>query len=270
MKKILYIILFLAIEANCQITQKLVTKDLIINLRGQSNCAGKAGGTGDVVTPSYFKPINSKVKIWSTLSQTFEVLNAGVNSNQPTTNSSIAGEYGVEIPLSYKLYNLLKSNIYIIKHGADGTVIASWGFPAQSYSSYNQIGASNLQKEYALDKLNNKTAKELCTIWIQGESDAVNVTDAGNYQVALTNFINADRAYNKNNIPFIMVMPSDAVAWWPERATVVTAMNNIAATLPNCYVINTNGLPLIDGRHYNSAGIENIAQQIYTILLTQL
>lgn len=270
MKNILYILLLFALKVNCQITQKLITKDLIINIRGQSNCAGKAGGIGDSPPPSYFVPINSKVKIWSTLSQTFEVLSAGVNSNQPTTNSTNAGEYGVETNLSYKLYNLLKSNIYVIKYGTDGTAISSWDFTLQSYNSYNQIGAANLQKEYALDKLNNKTAKELCSIWIQGESDATNTTDAGNYQTNLTAFINASRAYNKNNIPFIMVMPSDAVSWWPYRSTVVTAMNNIAATLPNCYVVNTNGLSLLDGRHYNSAGVENIAQQIYAILLNQL
>lgn len=78
-------------------------------------------------------------------------------------------------------------------------------------------------------RANNTVVNIRCAVWIQGENDSQGLTEANAYEANLTAFIAGVRAkLNKPNLPFFVVGLGGCYAG-PYKATINTAMTNVAA-----------------------------------------
>jgi hypothetical protein len=94
-------------------------------------------------------------------------------------------------------------------------------------------------------------------VWLQGEFDAQNTTDANAYEKNLTNLIKDIRAKTQvEDLPVILPM-IDVQSMWKYAATVRTADVKMTTTLKNVDTMDTKGLPT-DGIHYKAAGMVKI------------
>ncbi len=90
-------------------------------------------------------------------------------------------------------------------------------------------------------------------VWLQGEFDAQNTTDANAYEKNLTNLIKDIRAKTQvAELPVILPM-IDVQNMWKYNATVRAADVAMTKNLKNVDTMDTKGLPT-DGIHYKAAG----------------
>ena len=92
-------------------------------------------------------------------------------------------------------------------------------------------------------------------LWMQGESDASNLSWAQAYEQNLTEFIvSVRRDVNEPNMPFVIGQISEA-SIWTYGAIVRQAQYNVSQTVPLTTMIITSDLPFnSDGYHYNAEG----------------
>jgi hypothetical protein len=235
-----------------------VTRVRVILLGGQSNADGRA-----VVTdlPIAFQSPQTDVDFYYRTEATAGAL----TTLRPGLSET--SQFGPEILLGSRLANIHAhesgTRVAIIKYANGGTNLhTQWkagGDPTTigdgpEYVTFQQTvtaGRAALAAKYPMATL------ELdCMVWMQGESDAVPVTDSL-YQANLTNFIADVRATYDASLPFIIGRLSslqtnlDGAA----RNTVRAAQNAIAAIDPRTGIIYTDGFGMkSDNLHFNAAG----------------
>ena len=107
--------------------------------------------------------------------------------------------------------------------------------------------------------------------WMQGETDAGNSNAANNYEANLKELINNLRKdFNSPDMKFFTGVLRARI----ERTylnTVRTAMQNVADTESNVYLVNTDDLALNeDNLHFSSAGLEQLGERFAMICLDEL
>jgi hypothetical protein len=106
-------------------------------------------------------------------------------------------------------------------------------------------------------------------IWIQGENDATNSTDADAYQTNLTNLVAAVRAhYGNPSLAFICALLHVGGAA-PFTNTVRAAEQAVAAVTPNFYLIDIDDTPLKpDNTHWTTAACVAFGQRAAAVAAT--
>lgn len=143
--------------------------------------------------------------------------------------------------------------VALVKHAIGATHLATWmpGAPNQNYETLlaeTQRALVDIQNQGKIPELAG-------IIWMQGESDAIDVEeDALNYKSNLTQWIASFR--NDTGVPDLpMVVGRITQADIYQYATEVrNAQVEFANEDPFATWINTDDLPLLDDYHYNAQG----------------
>jgi hypothetical protein len=201
---------------------------------------------------------------------------ANLASLQPGTTANgngIAtsyGYFGPEITFGQKIAADNPNNKYlIIKYAVAGTDLnTQWNSSTPPQGSNNGYVYRNFKSAVtaALAKIGAGNTYQIDgMLWLQGEQDATNSTDAGLYQTNLTNLIADVRTNYGTKLPFIIggigFTAADA-----NRATVQQAFTNVAATVSNVRYFNDDDLNPTNNLHFTASAMQTIGQRFATNL----
>jgi hypothetical protein len=189
-----------------------------------------------------------------------------------------AGGFGPELSFGIDIHRALGSEgarIAVIKHTLGGTSLHTDWFPGgddtttgdgpvyQAFQTTVSNGLADLATLYPAASIQLEGM-----IWHQGESDAGNATDAGNYQTNLTNFIADVRATYDSGLKFGIVQLSDnQTSLNPTNlATVKAAQAAVADADPLNYLVTTDDVPMGGAStiHFGTAGNLTIGSRLAT------
>jgi hypothetical protein len=214
-------------------------------LAGQSNMVGGGGSDdGDPPIPAPYNVAQPDVRIWW--------LNKGWADLQQGFSYS-AHSFGPEVSFGYRLHHTIlpTDSIYLVKYAVGGTHLASacneWnvtinqgkgGALYQKFKSAVNAAMANLTAA-------GKSPAIAGMIWMQGESDAVNVAYAAEYAANLTDFIKRVRSdFSTPNMPFVIGRITSHYDTLPPGGAVVVraAQMTIPGKVGHASWINTDDL----------------------------
>lgn len=110
-------------------------------------------------------------------------------------------------------------------------------------------------------------------LWIQGENDSQVLAQANAYEANLTAIIEQVRErWNRPSMPFVLVRLGGAYTG-TYKATINTAMQNVAVSLDDVYIVNTDDMtvqdyygPTVSPVHYNIRGAQKLQRKIFTVI----
>ncbi len=253
-------------------------KVIVYLVGGQSNADGY-GVTGDL--PSELQAPQPDIDFYHG--------NGGGNSPlqannwirlQPGSGSmgGNAGGFGPELNFGIGIHEALGSEgarIAVIKHTLGGSSLHTDWFPGGDntttgdgavYQAFQTTVSNGLIALAALYPAADIQLEGM--IWSQGEADAGNATNAGNYQTNLTNFIADVRATYGSNLKFGIVQLSDNQTMLdPTRlATVKAAQAAVADADAKNYLVTTDDVPMGGSStiHFGTAGNLTIGTRLAT------
>lgn len=168
--------------------------------------------------------------------------------------------FGSELMMGRRLADNLRTGVALIKFGINGTRIYPYWNPNDPASLFQQMTAN---VEAALNELRalGYTPRIQALFWMQGESDALRIDYANIYEAKLRELVAAIRTrFADPQLPvFIGRLCSEMVHSgyynFPCLNHIRAAQEQIAATVPNVYLVNTDDLPLdYMGVHFTSTG----------------
>lgn len=225
--------------------------------QGDSSIIGNATGlTTPLSTVNRYQitsqgPVPSDPITWSTGSPGSPV----IGSLQPYTSSvaNIAGAtttcMGAELSMGHYLDEVV-SEFDIVSFGVSGTSIAAHWHPSAGYPSTGP-NLFHLAMTALADAEVQLGGTIVAIVWCQGETDAQNATNAGNYATNLQAVFNAFRTYYpKAPIIFNQLSTGCAAA---NTSTVRTAQATVQGATTNCTMFSVDDLNLlVDGYHFNT------------------
>ena len=234
------------------------TLDLFV-LAGQSNAMGWLGDASDY-PPQEPNLLDSSIKL------NYEQIGTSSKSDGwqtlgPQQRQNYGEIFGPEVTFS----RLLKRGGYnpaIFKYTQGSTSLADdWRAPGQSGHYDTMVTKFNAA---VLDLQNQGYTVNIAGfIWIQGEQDATDATDAGNYQSNLNAIINDFRTNVASNSTLEFVLGVDEGNPASNINTIVTAQTNIANGDANIVRSSMVGLEKADSTHLTPAGIIDHGKRIY-------
>jgi hypothetical protein len=241
------------------------TLDLYI-FAGQSNMDGQASTTGVSTvdrtdTLFYLETASSSSSV---IDETWGGLTLGTTSNQAVNL------FGPEIGFRDRAKQLpthYPQPIAILKFTRGATDLArDWNTTHSNNYMFDKF------KE-ALDDGRNKLTSTGHSynikglVWLQGEGDTLNSTDANNYQTNLTNFISAIRTHLvEPNLP-VAICSIDRASEATNSLTVRTAQQSVANSDINTYYVPTeNYSRKADGVHLDTQGMLDTGEAVVNAL----
>lgn len=187
-------------------------------LGGQSNANGRADAA-DIPTGSplaspqtdvgfYYRNLLPAGDGQSPLPQS-QIINLAPGSGHGGTNPVYASEFGPEVSFGRTLADALpQQNILLVKHTEGGTNLhTEWAKNGRVYNDFITTANAAINAVLA----NGDTPVLQGMIWVQGESDSGNNTNASNYADNLTDLISRVRTdlFNGDDAPFVFSQLSD-------------------------------------------------------------
>lgn len=245
----------------------------IIAIAGQSNADGRADIVGTDTWPKLnyhtaYSPVNFMEKHEDSVTDPLSWdLDRGPISLQARGGviSGLKGTIGIEMALSRRL-----NETYGFRHGISKMCIGASGLethwlPTASYPT----GVPNLFSQW-MTELHNAMSQMnghiRAVLWLQGETDANNNTQANNYQTNLTTLINTMRTYFPG-CPWLFNRLSSQASSVPFRSTIRTAQTNVAEGLTKCHMIDCDDQP-ITGQHFTGTGYYGLGNRFADALST--
>lgn len=246
-----------------------VTADVkLFLLGGQSNMAGVGGYETDDLLPAEYNVSPPNVKFWDYGTP------QPVNGKYGTFVYPWVGDhwvglqggfghsslyFGPEVSFGHRLQELFPNDdIYLVKEGISSSDLAVDWNPNGTGWVYNRF------KERVNAALANLRAaghdpKIAGMIWMQGESDALNSSNASSYAANLENFIGKVRGdFNDPDMPFVMgrILPYYDTSPPGGNAKVRLAQETIQNKpgIGKVSWFNTDDLQLAYGGHYGTQG----------------
>lgn len=171
---------------------------------------------------------------------------------QPGRNTATANDFGPEITFGRALADAWPGqNIALVKYAVGATDLANnWNpdTPGAQYAGLiDAVNAAMAELSVGYD------AQLTGMIWMQGESDALDLSKANAYEANLRNFIESVRGdLGVGELPFVIGQISDSTAW-TYGDTVQQAQWDVGHSMPYVTTILTNDLSLYSS-HYDAAG----------------
>ena len=234
------------------------TLDLFV-LAGQSNAMGWLGNASSY-PPQEPNLLDSSIKLnYEQIGTTSK--SDGWQTLGPQQRQNYGEIFGPEVTFS----RLLKRGGYnpaIFKYTEGSTSLADdWKAPGQSGHYDTMVTKFNAA---VLDLQNQGYTVNIAGfIWIQGEQDATDATDAGNYQSNLNAIISDFRTNVASNSTLEFVLGVDEGNPASNISTIVTAQTNIANGDANIVRSSMVGLEKADSTHLTPAGIIDHGKRIY-------
>jgi len=237
-------------------------------LAGQSNMAGSTPTTG---LPSNLTQIQPDVIMYA--SGQIDTLKANQWLNLGPDFGGDSGYFGPELAFGRTMADSLSDTgvkVALIKLAYGGIDLYCQFRPPSSGGTVG-YGYSNLFTtiQSALAALPSQYTTVIAgMLWLQGESDGMNIFWANAYDTNLTNLI-ADLRTDLNlpELPFVAGM-IHLSSWWPFADIVRNAETNAANRDPNVGVFETQDLPLgVDSAHYQTDAMVEIGKRFALTLL---
>jgi iduronate 2-sulfatase len=178
--------------------------------------------------------------------------------------------FGPEITFGGDLADaMLGQPITLIKHAAGGTdLIHDWN--SDDATGKQQYPAFLHTVSAALASLDSRYQPQIRgMVWMQGESDAFELSVALGYEQRLRDFI--ARVRNDiaiPNLPFVIGQIGYEGRIWRYGAVVMQAQANVSETVPNAPLVVTSDLPILsDGSHYNASGQQALGSRFAAAML---
>jgi len=234
------------------------TLDLFV-LAGQSNAMGWLGNASGY-PPQEPDLLDSSIKLnYEQIGTTSK--SDGWQTLGPQQRQNYGEIFGPEVTFS----RLLKRGGYnpaIFKYTEGSTSLADdWRAPGQSGHYDTMVTKFNAA---VLDLQNQGYTVNIAGfIWIQGEQDATDATDASNYQSNLNAIISDFRTNVASNSTLEFVLGVDEGNPASNISAIVTAQTNIANGDANIVRSSMVGLEKADSTHLTPAGIIDHGKRIY-------
>lgn len=156
---------------------------------------------------------------------------------------------GCELSLGHGLDDVAH-NFSFVKFGVGGTSLATQWLPTATFPT-NPPGGPNLFNQmvtYLQNAERDLGGHIRAIIWIQGESDAIDPTQAANYGTNLSAFITALRTHWPN-LPFVFNRLSINNSG-TYRTDVRAGQTTVANTVPGTWMVDCDDLILDSGLHF--------------------
>ena len=227
-------------------------------LAGQSNARGNAA-TSDLWSP--YTLAEPSIRQWSYLPDVVYESTAW-DDLEPVAAS--AG-FGVELSMMRVLAANGWSNPAVFKSARGSSGIAAHWLPGLGDMWEDTVDAWDLAVA-ALAPGESLNPRAL--VWIQGEYDARNATDAGNYETNLTTMIAAFRTQWGAGLPVYLVRLRDPLpAPYTDEATVIAAQNAVAAADANVVILPAAVMYNSDVIHYNAPALIGLGDSLAAKIL---
>lgn len=241
------------------------TLDLYI-FAGQSNMDGQASTTevSTVDRKDTLFYLETAISSSSVIDETWGGLTLG------TTSNHAANLFGPEIGFHDRAKQLpthYPQPIAILKFTRGATDLArDWNTTHSNNYMFDKFKeALNDGKKKLTSSGHSYNIKGL--VWLQGEGDTLNSTDAKNYQTNLTNFISAIRTHlAEPNLP-VAICSIDRASQATNSLTVRTAQQSVANSDINTYYVPTeNYSRKADGVHLDTQGMLDTGEAVVNAL----
>ena len=271
--------------ASKEVTLPLKDKMDIVILAGQSNALGISYMNEIGLNRTY-----NDIQIYCA----GEDGNNTTNYNKWTTVKTGLGinqdAFGPEVGMSEILspaYNDEEEyrNLAIVKYAWGGTAMWDWWLSSTSVAAglgntaniNYQIDGKNVAWLYhnmitsvrnALTHFSNYDCSIIGMAWMQGESDATNITMTNNYETILTNFINDVRKdLSVPELPIYIGEISTRIAGYDDRIRLI--QKNISDTIDNVDLVKTSDLEMgyLDWWHFTAQAQLNLGRRFGSMLL---
>ncbi|MEL6900095.1 MAG: DUF4347 domain-containing protein [Cyanobacteria bacterium J06606_4] len=251
-----------------QFVQIRVTNKVSVYLfGGQSNMAGVGSDANDL-SGAQANPLPD-VQIWQDGINSFVDLRPGFNRNF----GNGAG-FGAELGFGFALEAARDSGtsdteeIYLVKYALGSTSLAEdWAVNGQN-NTYDDF------KDWVGNALNKLTSQGIGysvegMMWMQGEQDAFNASQAANYQSNLTGFISDIRQRYGQSVDFVIGRLHDELpnGFFADEV-VRSAQTAVANADSRNYLVNTDSYPVSsDSVHFTSAGHLSLGEDFAPVFI---
>ncbi|MEN0061045.1 MAG: sialate O-acetylesterase [Myxococcota bacterium] len=222
----------------------------VVLLAGQSNMAGRASAAD---LPAQLQVSQDDVQLFysgggSLIPDILTPLESGSGS-----------DLGPEVTLGRTLADLVPDDDFVlIKHAVGGTSLFEDWDPdtGVEYQELSDTVADGLQA--LVDQ--GLTPEVRGFVWLQGEADVVQGRTQEQYTADLTAFVNAVRTdfAGGDDLRFVVGRLSDrqfaGSGFSNGREDIQAAQDEVAGTVANVALVDTDDLTLNDDRHYDTAG----------------
>lgn len=264
----LVLILFISSCSKSKTEQHLaeVPAPILIIFSGESNSGGY--GFNSQATPAELQP-RASVQILNNFTMNFEDLKIGVNNKLGHTGNEYNWytTHGWELQLANRSDGTLLNspNVYLVKTGQGGSRISDWAeggiynsgaFTANCWDTMQK----RVDTAIALLKRQSGKSPKIYLFYSQGINDAVSSTDIKVWETETKAHFSKIRV-KYGNLPIIMTR------FMSEFEAYNSAINDITATVDNCYAVTTYDAALNDRHHWSYEGLKLIADRMIDILI---
>lgn len=247
------------------------TPTYLVALLGQSNSVGRADE--DSLTDSSYSAAFSGVQLKQQNAATPAdplVWTSYVTADlQPRTDHATQN-MGPELSMGRYLDAAAPGDFALVKVGIGSSGLNDHWKPTSLYPAIG--GDPNLftQAVEFIQEAESEFARTLSAIvWVQGESDALDATDAAAYETNLTALITALRV-TWPSVPFVYNRLNSSHTY-THKATVRTAQANVDAAVSGTTMVDADGIALQgDGDHYTADGYIELGERLAAAVLAQL
>ncbi|MEL6472228.1 MAG: DUF4347 domain-containing protein [Cyanobacteria bacterium J06623_4] len=251
-----------------QFVQIRVTNKVSVYLfGGQSNMAGTGSDVNDL-SGAQANPLPD-VQIWQDGINSFVDLRPGFNQNFGT-----GAGFGAELGFGFALEAARDSGasdteeIYLVKYALGSTSLAEdWAVNGQN-NTYDEFN------DWVGNALNELTSQGIGysvegMLWMQGEQDAFNASQAANYQSNLTGFISDIRQRYGQGVDFVIGRLHDELpnGFFADEV-VRSAQTAVANADSRNYLVDTDSYPVSgDSVHFTSAGHLSLGEDFAQVFI---
>lgn len=181
--------------------------------------------------------------------------------------------YALQFYLYPDLQALVNKDIYIVHHAQGGTALAVEWLSTSVTGLYVDLLFKTKATKSVITEMDGIAPDFKFMYWGQGETDAANVTNAGNYQTNLTNLINNFRtATGLTNLPILIGRINSGIDtitypfWNTVRIAQTAVCQGGGSAISGVYLVDQDNATLaVDNTHYTQDGYRTIAANIISV-----
>lgn len=183
-------------------------------------------------------------------------------------NGHLGIGFGPELTFGLDMENYFPSDkIALIKWAYGATSLYDDWNPSKTDNCYSKFKDTVISQIAELSKTYTPVIRGM--LWMQGESDALNASQAEAYETNLRSFISTVKTeFSCPDLKFVIGRISDSTAW-TYRDTVRKAQAKIADETANTKMIDTDDLSRWDLFHYDNDGLYTLGHR-YAVAMNEL
>lgn len=230
-------------------------KPFLFIINGESNSGGYALNSEAAIGEI---GVQLNVQLFNNNTLIFENLNIGVNNLLAHTGLSNGVTHGFELQIGNKAdESILYERVHIIKTGQGGSTVGQWNLGG----AYMNTFTSRINTAKTLIDFSEYNVVILYSL---GINDAIAGTNVTTWKSNVTTkFTNLRNIINLGSTPIIMTEFQGMGGG--NYSAYITAIQELASTIPDVYSVNVAGAGLRDTNHWNYAGMKQVANSLLSV-----